>query len=212
MRAEILVMRVACVGLLYAALPSTAEAQQPETSAAIAAARRGGVVIACRHGITDQRQDENEMTLRYDDPTTQRRLTPEGERHASAVGEALRALGVRATEIIASPMERAWRSAELMFGAATRDSTWHTRGDKPSDAQLAARRRALATPVPNGNRAIVSHVVTLQSVLETRGSLGEGDCVVARPSGTGHEVIGQVPWRAWIDAARGTRQSEATSR
>ena len=202
MRADDLVARVALVGVIVAALPLTASAQQLETSAAIEAARRGGVVIACRHGITDQRQDENEMTLRYDDPTTQRRLTAEGERHASAVGDALRTLGVRASEVIASPMERAWRTAELMFGSATRDSTWHTRGNKPSDAKLAARRRALAAPVSNGNRAIVSHVVTLQSVLQTRGSLGEGDCIVARPTVTGHEVIGQVPWRAWVDAAR----------
>ena len=202
MRLEHRVVRIAAVALMVAASPSAGPAQQLETAAAIEAARRGGVVIACRHGITDQRQDENEMTLRYDDPTTQRRLTAEGERHASAVGDALRTLGVRASEVIASPMERAWRSAELMFGSATRDSTWHTRGNKPSDAQLAGRRRALSSPVSGGNRAIVSHVVTLQSVLETRGSLGEGDCIVVRPTGTGHEVIGQVPWRAWGEAAR----------
>lgn len=202
MRADNVAACLGFVAFLVAALPSATWAQQQlETSAAIEAARRGGVVIACRHGITDQRQGENETTLRYDDPTTQRRLTADGERHASAVGEALHALGVRATEVIASPMERAWRTAELMFGSATRDSTWHTRGDTPSDAQVAARRRALATPISGGNRAIVSHVVTLQSVLATRGSLQEGDCIVARPTGTGHEVIGQVPWRAWMDAA-----------
>ena len=58
MRADDLVARVAIVGVIVAALPLTASAQQLETSAAIEAARRGGVVIACRHGITDQRQDE----------------------------------------------------------------------------------------------------------------------------------------------------------
>jgi hypothetical protein len=104
-------------------------------------------------------------------------------------------------------MERAWRTAELTFGPTTRDSAWHTRGNTPSEAQLAARRRALSTPVAaGGNRAIVSHVVTIRSVLTTRGSLEEGDCIVARPTGTGHEVVGQVPWRAWIAAAAAARQ------
>ena len=209
MRGESLgvVARTAVTIAVLAATVRSVEAQEPErVAAAIEAARRGGTVIACRHGVTDHRQRENEMTLRYDDPTTQRRMTTEGERHAASVGAALRTLGVRVTEVTASPMERAWRTAELMFGTPTRDSTWFTRGDKPTTEQLEARRRAVATPVATGNRAIVSHLVTLQSVLTTTGSLEEGDCIVARPTGTGHEVIGQVPWRAWIDAAAAPRR------
>src|SRR5688500_2365430 len=81
---------------------------------AIEAARAGGVVVACRHGATNQHDPENETTLRYFDPSTQRRLSAEGERQNEAVGAALRRLGVSFGEVIASPMQRARRSAELL--------------------------------------------------------------------------------------------------
>src|SRR5688572_14489516 len=99
--------------------------QGSETAkAAIDAAVKGGVVIACRHGTTNQADPENEATLRYDDPSTQR-LSPEGERQGRAVGEALSRLGVRFSEVIASPMQRARRTAELMAGSVVLDSLWH---------------------------------------------------------------------------------------
>jgi broad specificity phosphatase PhoE len=183
-------------------------AAQPPGAAAIEAARRGGVTIVCRHGITDS-FSENEMTLRYDDPATQRRLSPAGERQADSVGRALRALGVPVTEVVASPMDRAQRTAALMVPDGPRvrlDSAWHTRGESYGGPKLDARAALLATPpsVPRGDRLIVSHVGTINSVIPaTRGRLEEGDCVVVRPGGAARfEVVGIVPWRAWLDAAR----------
>lgn len=194
-------MRVAAALLLL--LPAAAQPPRAPVAAAIDAARKGGVVIACRHGITGS-TDENEATLRYDDPSTQRRLSGEGERQAASLGRAFRALGVSATEVIASPMDRARRTAELMFGRARLDSAWHTRGEDFTGWKMTARVAALATPVPRGNRVVVSHLGTLGSALPVvRGGLEEGDCVVVRPlGGTRHDVVGVVPWRAWEGAAR----------
>ena len=165
-------------------------------AAAIDAARKGGVVIACRHGITNQSDPEDETTLLYDEPSTQRRLSAAGERQGQEVGLAMRELGIRFAEVIASPMQRARRTAELMGGEARLDSLWHTRGDN-YEPKRAARRFVLGQPVSSGNRLIVSHVGTLTSVLQFRGSMAEGDCAVVRPLGDRYYVIGLVPWAAW---------------
>ena len=182
-------------------LPSIAPLQ-PQGTRGIEAARKGGVVIACRHAITDP-TDENEMTLRYEDPATQRRLSARGERQAETLGRAFRALGIAIGNVIASPMERARRTAELLAGRADLDSLWHTRGNNYGGPRQQQRRDVLGEPVEDGNRLIVSHVGTLNSVLPAlRPQLEEGDCVVVRPEDGGrYSVVEVVPWRAWLRAA-----------
>jgi phosphohistidine phosphatase SixA len=160
------------------------------------------MVIACRHAITES-ADEDEATLRYDDPSTQRRLSAEGERQAADIGKAFRALRIPVAEVIASPMQRARRTAELAFGEARLDSTWHTRGDNYGGPKRQRRAEELGRPVERGVRVIVSHIGTMYSVLPSiRGELDEGDCVVVRPRGEArYDVIEVVPWRAWLEAA-----------
>ena len=199
---------IALVAALVA-VPSTPVGAQraagdPTGERGIDAARGGGMVIACRHAITDS-EGENEMTLRYDDPSQQRRLSAEGERQARALGEAFRALEIPVGEIIASPMDRARRTAELMFGRAQLDSAWHTRGDNYEGFKRERRLDLLSGQPEDGlNRVVVSHIGTMYSVLPSiRGQLDEGDCVVVRPRGErSYDVLGVVPWRAWLRAAR----------
>jgi len=176
-------------------------AQQPKGALGIEAARRGGVVLACRHGITSS-DDEDEMTLRYEDPSTQRRLSAAGERQSEALGKAFRALRISVVEVIASPMQRARRTAEP-FGEPRLDSTWHTRGSNYEGPKREFRLEVLGKPVAGGNRVIVSHTGTLLSTMPSvRGAFEEGDCVVVRPLGGRQlEVIDVVPWRAWLQAA-----------
>jgi phosphohistidine phosphatase SixA len=191
------------IALFVAAGVANAGAQQPKGALGIEAARRGGVVVACRHAITDS-VDEDEQTLKYDDPSTQRRLSAEGERQAAALGRAFRALRVPVAEVIASPMQRARRTAELAFGQARLDSTWHTRGENYGGPKRQRRSEMLGRPVESGTRVIISHIGTMYSVLPSvRGELNEGDCVVVRPlGGARYEVIEVVPWRSWLEAAR----------
>jgi phosphohistidine phosphatase SixA len=188
--------------LLVAAGAASAAAQQPKGVLGIEAARRGGVVIACRHAISES-ADEDEKTLRYDDPSTQRRLSAEGERQAEALGKAFRDLQISVGEVIASPMQRARRTAELAFGRAQLDSSWHTRGDYYGGPKRDLRSELLGRPVDGGTRVIISHIGTMSSVLPSvRGELEEGDCVVVRPrGGSRYDVIEVVPWRSWLRAA-----------
>jgi len=196
-------MRTSIVTLLaLAACAASAGAQQEKGALGIATARRGGVTIVCRHAITDA-ANEDEMTLRYDDPSTQRRLSAEGERQATAIGEAFRKLQIPVTDVIASPMQRARLTGELAFGTVRLDSTWHTRGTNYGGRKLELRTEMLGRRVERGARVIISHIGTIYSVLPSvGGQLEEGDCVVIRPDGgTRFEVIEVVPWRAWLRAA-----------
>ena len=188
--------------VVSAAAAAPARGQQPKGAIGIEAARRGGVVIVCRHAITES-ADENETTLRYDDPSTQRRLSARGERQAEALGKAFRALAIPIGEVIASPMQRAKLTAELAFGRAVLDSSWHTRGENFDGPKRQSRVVHLSRPAQRGNRVIVSHIGTIYSVLPSiRGELEEGDCAVIRPRGDEkHDVIEVVSWRAWMRAA-----------
>lgn len=200
-------MRIALhVLVLVAAWAASADAQQPKGAIGIEEARRGGVVIACRHAITES-ADEDEATLRYDDPSTQRRLSAEGERQAESLGKAFRDLGIAVSEVIASPMQRARRTAELAFGRAQLDSSWHTRGNYYGGPKRDRRTEMLGRPVDSGVRVIISHIETMYSVLPSiRGELEEGDCVVVRPrGGAQHEIVEVVPWRSWLGATAASR-------
>lgn len=185
--------------------PTVACAQELKGARGIAEARRGGVVIACRHAATES-ADENEQTLSYDDPSTQRRLSERGERQADSLGKAFRALGIPVGEVIASPMQRARRTAELALGTAQLDSSWHTRGEDYTGPKRDRRLEMLGLPVERGNRVIVSHIGTMYSVLPSiQGELEEGDCVVVRPRvASQFDIIEVVPWRSWVTAASST--------
>jgi phosphohistidine phosphatase SixA len=190
-----------------AAIPAGGSGQ--DTAAAIEAARSAGFAIVCRHAITDHSHNEVEP-VNYADSLSQRRLSAEGERQSREMGRALRTLGIPIGDVVASPMHRAWRMAELMFGRTTIDSIWHTNGSDYGGTPLEQRRRVLASLPDSGNRIIISHIGTIGSVLPgTADRLEEGDCVVVRPAATRFDVVGIVPWRAWIRAASGGESDPA---
>lgn len=190
------------------------EAQAPDAARALAAARRGGTTILCRHAITGSFREREPVD--YDDPGTQRRLSSEGERQSRTMGRAIREAGVEITELVASPMARAHRTASLMFGREPAiDSVWHTNGGSYGGPARDRRREILATPPASGNRLIVSHIGTMESVLpDGLGSIGEGDCVVvrAREGGEGFDVLGVVPWREWRGREGGAGHPSPTGR
>ena len=172
-------------------------------SAVIASVRQGGTTLVCRHAITSPAREVEPVD--YDDPTTQRLLSREGEQQSRALGRAMTALGIEVTEIIASPMQRALRTADLMFERPVEvEAIWHTNGGSYAGAPLEARRRALAQPVERGTRVIVSHIGTIASVLPAvERRLEEGDCAVTRAEAGAYRLLGVVPWQAW-DGGRGS--------
>lgn len=195
-----LVAAIPALGAITVGAASPGSVEQASDSA-IAAAIAGGITLVCRHAMTD---DTNETEpVDYDDASTQRLLSPEGERQSANLGAAMNRLGVRVAELIASPMSRARRTAELMFDRpVTIDSIWHTNGASYRGPALRERERVLASPIEGGTRVIISHIGTISSAIPSaRGEMAEGDCVAVGARESGHRVIGFVPWRAWLEAA-----------
>ena len=181
-------------------IAANASAQQsdppPLTAAVIQELRKGGLVVACRHAITSHDR-EDRTPVNFDDPSTQRVLSPEGEQQARKLGEDLRAIDVRFGQVLASPFQRTRLSAELMFGRVTIENALSsmTRG---KDADLTA---LVTTPVPVGeNRLLMTHQGLLYRVFTTikHGTIGEGSCVVARPTGSSFELMALAKPADWI--------------
>lgn len=161
------------------------------------AAVRGNATLLCRHAATTAFREVEPVD--YDDPGTQRRLSEEGEAQAREMGRAMKARGMRFSEVIASPMDRAFRTAELMAGrGAIIQPIWHTNGGSYRGPALRARRSALARPPGEGTRLIVSHIGTIASTVpEARSQLDEGDCAVVEGGDNGFRLLGFVPWGSW---------------
>ena len=191
------------VALAAASLPGAAGAQDAAAGPAVVAARAGGTTLVCRHAKTGSFREREPVS--YRDTTTQRLLSEAGEDQSRALGEAFRRLGIRFGEVVASPMSRARRTAELMApGPVVVDSIWHTNDGDYRGPSRDRRIRVLETPPDEANRLVVSHVVTIRSVLPgTEGRLGEGDCAVVAPSEDGFELVGVVPWETWLRRADG---------
>ena len=152
----------------------------------LARLRDGGLVLACRHAITDPEGRDRGPAREQ-----QRNLTAEGAEQARTLGRRVRAAGVPIGGVFTSPMYRTRESAELSFGEVTLSSA--LRGE-PS-----AERQALffEPPAAGTNRVLMTHQGVLYGTLPgvARGSIGEGDCVVVRPRE--REVLGKLAVEEW---------------
>jgi len=186
------------------AIPN-AESSAPSASARlqgpqlIAALKHGGYVVYFRHTATDFSKNDSAMKS-FDDCENQRPLSEQGRRDAVAIGQRIRALGLRVGEALASPMCRTMEHARLMLGHATpRSEVRETR-----NGDYAGLKQLLATPVMRGgNRWIVGHGIPFRSVAGEP-HLAEGEAVVIRPGTTGWTVVARISVSDWpaLGAAR----------
>ena len=164
----------------------------------LAALRAGGLVIACRHGITEHGQDD-----RGEDRASQRNLSEDGRRQAEAMGRAVRAARIPVGPVLSSPMFRTRDSAELAFGdSAVTLSRLLLRGQAIDTALMALYAEA---PPHGQNRVLMTHQGPLYRVLTMYKSpeIAEGDCVVVRPKGNGKlEAIGKLGLSDWERLAK----------
>jgi len=188
------------VTVALAGVTASAQSPGPLTAALVAELQSGGLVVACRHAITSHDR-EDRMPVNFDDPSTQRVLSAEGEQQAVDLGRSLAALKIRFGAVLASPFQRTRQSAASMAGRVEIDEALSamTRG---KDAEL---RTLMYGPVEAGaNRLVVTHQGLIYRVFRSlkQGSVREGDCLVVRPNEQGGEVAALVGPGDWSRAAR----------
>lgn len=176
----------------------SAQAPGSLTPALITELQSGGLVVACRHAITSHDR-EDRMPVNFDDPSTQRVLSAEGEQQAIDLGRSLAALKIRFGAVMASPFQRTRRSAESMAEPVQVAEALSSMA-RGRDAEL---RALLYGPVGAGsNRLVVTHQGLLYRVFRSikQGSIREGDCLVVRPNEQGAEVVALVTPADWARA------------
>jgi phosphohistidine phosphatase SixA len=166
--------------------------------------RVGTLVLACRHAITDRSHGDN-RNVDFEDRTTQRNLSAEGERQARDLGREIEELNLPIGTVLTSPYARTRESAELTFGRAENSTLLYGQRSR-NEVQ------ALFGEAPtNGNRVLMTHQYVLRRMLRVfrNGEIAEGDCVVVHPlGGEGYEIVAHLKPEDWGSL----RSSDARSR
>ena len=174
--------------LLAAWRPATAQ----EDTTLLARLRAGGLVLACRHAITDT----GARPVPGDARSQERNLSAEGEEQARRMGRAIAALGIPVGTVLSSRYHRTRETATHAFGRVEAVDSLQMPTVTP-----ARFRGMLATPPRAGtNTVLVTHQGTLNPEFEKAigGRVAEGECVIVRPTGGGsHEVLARMPAEGW---------------
>lgn len=164
--------RLLCASLT---LPLWTGMEARAADAALAALRRGGVVVALRHALAPGTFDPPEFAL--GDCRTQRNLNGEGRRQARALGAWFTHQGVTPARVRTSPWCRCVDTATAAFGAA---DAWAAlgspsgHGEQTNEAHLAQLRAALAAVAPGRFEVWVTHAFVQQALAADSTAPAEG--------------------------------------
>jgi broad specificity phosphatase PhoE len=170
----------------------------------------GGYNIYFRHAATDWSQQDlvgGPGDWASCDPGVARQLSDAGRDTAVAVGEAMRALAVPVSELLASPYCRTMETAKLLgYGTPTPTRAVLNLRVAPSAGGragvIASARELLASvPPPGGNRVIVAHGNVAREATPVYPA--EAEAVVFRPDGAGgFDLVARVTPESWLSLAR----------
>lgn len=148
----------------------------------------GGHVLLIRHATTEPGVGDPEG-MRLEDCATQRNLSDEGRREARALGEALRAKGVRVSRVLSSPWCRCKETAALAFGKAEVLPALGNLFGRPEnrERQMKALQPLLTRKPENGNLVLVTHGTVVHPVSGV--SPEQGEIVVVTPQGGGKYAV-----------------------
>ncbi len=153
--------------------------EQPTEPSLVNRLRQGGYVIYLRHASTDFSQADSDL-VNLQNCATQRNLTDVGRDQASAMGEAIGALGVPIGDVLSSEFCRTLETAQLAFGRAipTRELT------SISGLTIAERD----PPTDATNTVLVAHQFNLRDAMGVT-LVTEGEAAVYQPDGTGGTAL-----------------------
>lgn len=180
----------------------TVDAQAPTSQALVNGLRQGGYTLVMRHA-SSPREAPTKDTANEDNPKLERQLDDNGRRGATAMGDALRALGIPIGTVLTSPTYRAMETAKFArLGSPIVVAELGDGGQSMqavTDAQ-AAWLRTRVTEVPrSGNTILVTHQPNLSRAFPDWGpTVADGETVVIQPDGKGGiTLIGRVPIDEW---------------
>jgi phosphohistidine phosphatase SixA len=185
-----------------------------EVDSAIAALKRGDLVMVFRHTATDDSQTDV-YPFRFGDMKAQRQLSDAGREAARKIGVALKALAIPMGEIYTSKLNRAVETGKLISGkdAQTREELTDSGAGSSSamadpaakNAKIRAAIQALVNmnPKAGANNVLVTHKTNIADAFGKQFSdVTEGEALVFRPASSGQPtLLARVLPQQWESAA-----------
>jgi phosphohistidine phosphatase SixA len=214
-----------CVLLL--AVPAAIVASQPPPVDLLDALRLGGHVIVLRHGATnadvakDGMSNPNNMSNPTKKAAGERQLSDAGRAQAIAIGEGLRKLGIRAGDVMTSPLQRAVDTATLLGVGEVKINPYLAEAGtaisrEENDRRADILRKLVGYHAGPDNLVIVTHRPNLIAAFGSPlADMREGEAAVFEPdfSGDGYRVVARFQasdWDLLVQAARAEELSRAS--
>jgi phosphohistidine phosphatase SixA len=194
-------MRVTAVALsLIGALVMPVLAQELSGSALVAALKRGGYVLVMRHA-SSPREVPDARTANPDNTTRERQLDETGRATATAMGEALKRLGIPVRQVFTSPTYRARETIRLL---ALKDAMpIEALGDAGRSMQAAGDAQSewlhkVVARVPMGNALVVTHQPNIARAFPEASDVADGETIIFQPDGKGGaRLVARVKIEEW---------------
>jgi len=127
--------------------------------------QQGGYVILMRHAKAEKIGDP--LTLKINDCSVQRNLSPQGQKEAALIGQVFRSRSVPITEVLSSRYCRTRQTAELGFGRVT---SWQPldllyalpEQDREARTEIVAER--ISTFAGEDNLVMVTHLPNIDAL------------------------------------------------
>jgi phosphohistidine phosphatase SixA len=194
-----------------------AHAQQADLKTLAPQLKAGGYVIVLRHGATDATQTDV-VPFDFKDMSKQRQLNQAGRDQATAIGVAMKSLGIPIGQVLTSQLNRAVETGKLIANKDVTPTEWLTDSGAGSAAAMAAGlggnepagtqlKKLMGTvPAAGTNVLVVTHKTNVGDAFGTAwADIGEGEATIVKPAANGtYTIVGRVPAAAW-SAAAGTK-------
>jgi broad specificity phosphatase PhoE len=178
--------RGAVLALALLALPVRVEASE----ALWALLKSGGQVVIMRHAATEPTPGDRD-TMRLEDCSTQRNLSPSGRDEARRIGRAFKARGITVDDVRSSLWCRCLDTATLAFGMA---KPWLPLNsffrDRDREAGQTGAVRELVSRHRGGTLVLVTHQINITAL--TGLYPAEGEMIVLTPRDGNFTVAGGI--------------------
>jgi phosphohistidine phosphatase SixA len=190
------VVVASCVGV-------TLEARMLSGTELVTAMRQGGYVLVMRHASSPA-QPPDARAADKENTTRERQLDEKGRQTATAMGEAVRRLGIPVGEVDTSPTYRARETARL---AGLPSPTPITElGDAGKSMQAAGakqadwlKHRVAQTPAHGTNVVLITHQPNISAAFPSVSpATSDGEMLVFQPDGNGGAtLVGRIKIDEW---------------
>jgi phosphohistidine phosphatase SixA len=177
----------------------------------VAQLRQGGFVILMRHASSPRVLPDSSQA-NPDNTEHERQLDLSGRLSATAMGDALRQLGIPIGSVLSSPTYRALETVRLaQFGYANTfdnlgDSGQSMQADPNAERASWLRTQTATRPAGGTNTIIVTHLPNISEAFpKDSADLSDGEALIFRPDGRGAATIAArvriAEWPQWAAAA-----------